>query len=271
MSGAWFSIGGLAVALAVSVDASAADRIVGQVKGDRSDNGLIVSGSIKGLPPATKIWIELVAWPGHPKVASAGPTDDNVVLGPDGTFRSTTLSLPSFALLPAGHYRAKVTSFFNSGWQSLDVLKAAGVELDSKGRSDITTKPTALPDSPDFVPDDPEFPKAGRHLETIRDFDLQPPAQDVAAIEAVKHTTLVVQGSGRSSMPVGESVDFFAKAPGFKITGWSALQDAGKWVVTLDCMDGEKPSKAQWSYDPKTKAVKYLDPLAKTLSYVPPD
>ena len=79
-------------------------------------------------------------------------------------------------------------------------------------------------------------------------------------------------GRGRSSLPIGKSVALFAAAPGFTPNGWTAAKGAGgKWTVTLDCVDGGKKTAAQWEYDPQTQQVKYLDPLAKTLSYVPPE
>lgn len=134
------------------------------------------------------------------------------------------------------------------------------------------TNPTAIPENPDFKPDDPEFPKAARHLDTIRKITIGALTSDVAAIDGVKDAILVVQGRGRSSLSVGKSVDFFVSAGGFKVVGWStAIGSDGKWVVTLDCIDGVNPKKAKWQYDPRTKAVKYLDPLSKLLSYVPPD
>ncbi len=65
---------------------------------------------------------------------------------------------------------------------------------------------------------------------------------------------------------------FFASGSGFKPLAWSAVVEPNaKWTVTLRCIDGGTEKTAQWEYDIKTKSVKYLDPLAKTLSYVPPN
>lgn len=106
----------------------------------------------------------------------------------------------------------------------------------------------------------------------IREVKLGALPGDLAVIDGVKSATLFVQGSGRSSLPVGKSVEWFARAGGFKPITWSAARDPnGNWIVTLDCMNGEKQTTAQWSYDPKSKAVKYLDHLAKTVSYVSPN
>jgi len=157
-------------------------------------------------------------------------------------------------------------------WQTVDVLRKAGVELDSQGRSNIDTDPKAIPESPDFKPNDPEFPSAGRYLSVIREVSLESLPANQAAVEAVKSATLLVQGEGLSSLPVGKSVEWFAKVGGFKPVSWSAqLGPDGKWVITLDCIDGDNPKKTQWSYDPRSKAVRYLDHIAKIISYVPAD
>jgi hypothetical protein len=196
--------------------------------------------------------------------------DANVVIADDGSFRGK-IPAPKGSSFAAGDYRIRITSFFSSGWQSAEVLKKAGVSgLDSFGRSDVHTDPHAIPISPDFKPDDPEFPKDSRHLEAIREVRLGPMSDDHVAIAAVKSATLVVAGLGRSSISVGKSVDFFASAPGFTPLKWTAIAGPnGKWTVTLDCMDGGKEAGARWEYDQKSKSVKYLDPRAKTLSYVP--
>jgi len=231
---------------------------------------MLISGKTENLPSGTKIWVEIIQQPGHAQIHGEGPMDENVVIADDGSFRAK-ISTPTGAPFTTGDFRIRITSFFSSVWQSADVLSKAGVTgLDNLGRSDVYTDPRAIPNSPDFKPDDPEFPKASRHLEAIREVHLGPIPADHAAIAAVKGATLVVAGRGRSSMSVGRSVDFFASAPGFTPLTWSAVAEPnGKWTVTLHSIDGGKEETAQWAYDSNTKSVKYLDPRAKTLSYVP--
>jgi hypothetical protein len=254
-----------------AVSPRAAESVIVALDGSRGGDQLIVTGKTQGLPPGTKLWVEITRLPGHAPSTNGGPMDDHVFVADDGTFKAT-ISKPDRASFPAGTYDIKITSIFNSAWQSVDVLKRAGVQLDNRGRSDLVTNPTAIPASPDFKPDDPEFPKATRHLEAIRKITVGALPSDVAAIDGVKDAILVVEGRGRSSLSVAKSVDFFVSAGGFKAVGWSAaIGSDGKWIVTLDCVDAENPKKAKWQYDPKTKAVKYLDPLSKLLSYVPPD
>jgi len=261
----------LFISLGLVPQSRAAESIIVALDGSRDGDQLIVTGKTQGLPSGTKLWVEITRLPGHAPNVGGGPMDDKVFVAEDGTFKAT-ISKPDGVSFPAGTYDIKITSMFNSAWQSIDVLKRAGVQLDSQGRSDVATNPPAIPESPDFKPRDPEFPKAARYLEAIRKVTVGALASDVAAIDGVKDAILVVQGSGRSSLPVGKSVDFFVSAGGFKAVGWSAaIGSDAKWVVTLDCTDGGNPKKAKWQYDPKTKAVKYLDPLSKLLSYVSAD
>lgn len=240
----------------------------------RNMDGMTVSGTIRNIPVGTKMWVEIIHEPGGHAKEISGPEDDNVIVGPDGKFQAH-IHNPSGVAFRPGSYRVQIETHFNSAWQTIDVLRRAGVELDSQGRSSIYTNPKAVPQSPDFKPSDPEFPNEGRYLIVVREVSLGSAPADQAAIEAVKSATLFVQGRGRSSLPVGKSVGWFASlghSGGFKPIAWSVEADrGGKWTVTLECIDGEKQSKAQWSYDPRSKRVKYLDPLAKVLSYVPAD
>jgi hypothetical protein len=248
----------------------AAGPVIVVVEGSRAGDQLIITGRTQGLPSGTKLWVEITRLPGHAPNAGEGPMDNHVFVAEDGTFKGT-ISKPAEASFPAGTYDIKIMSYFSRAWQSVDVLKRAGVRLDSRGRSDVFTNPTAIPESADFKPDDPEFPKDTRHLEAKRKITVGALAPDLAAINVVKDAVLVVQGMGRSGLSVGKSVDYYASAPGVKVGAWSAAMGSDeKWVVTLDVINGESPTKAKWRYDPKTKTVNYLDPLSKTLSYVTP-
>jgi hypothetical protein len=259
-----------AVSIALAQHSIAAESLIGKVSAERTAGGLNIVGTIQKVPLGTKMRVEIVRKEGRGLKPRDKPSIDTIV-APDGSFRAN-LSNRDGSAFSAGTYTVQITAMFNSGWQSVEVLKKAGVELDSQGRSSITTDPKALPQTPDFKPFDPEFPRAGRYIEVRREVTVTALRADAAAIEAVKNARLTVQGRGRSALPVGKSVELFASAPGFKPKGWSAVQEQrGKWTVTLDCVDGDKETKAQWEYDPKTKVVKYLDPVAKALSYVPPE
>jgi hypothetical protein len=175
------------------------------------------------------------------------------------------------AVLPPGQYNVEVMSNFNSAWQSCAVLRQLEVKTDDKCRSDLETNP-ALPDAPDLVPTDPEFPKASRYLKARRVVTVSAIPADVLAIEAVKAARVSVPGESRSAYPIGKVVEEFGKAPGVTPKTWSASQQpTGKWIVSLAVDNGSEHQQAQWEFDPKSRTVKYLDPLAKTLSWLPKD
>jgi hypothetical protein len=248
----------------------AAESLIGKVTMERTSSGLSIAGTIQKVPPGTKTRIEIVRKAGRALKPMDQPGADAIV-APDGSFRAS-LSNSNGAAFAAGTYTVQITAIFNMFWQSVEVLQKAGVELDGQGRSGLQTNPKALPETPDFKAFDAEFPSAGRYIEVRRDITVPALPSDAAAIEAVKNARLTVQGRGRSDLPVGKSVEWFASASGLSQTAWSAVQGAeGKWTVTLDCVDGGKEKRAQWEYNSRTKAVRYLDPLAKTLSYVPPE
>jgi hypothetical protein len=182
-------------ASAVAQQGPASGSLLGPLTAQRSDTGMVISGTRQKLPAGTKIWVDIIHQPGGPQKPVSGPEDDHVIVNSNGTFQANLQSLGSITF-KAGLYKIMITSFFNSGWQTVDVLRKAGVELDSQGRSSVRTDPKAIPESPDFKPDDPEFPKASRHLSVIRGVKLESLPANLGAIEAVKSATLFVQGRG---------------------------------------------------------------------------
>lgn len=247
--------------------------LLGPLFAQPTTTGMTVVGTIQKVPAGTKMWVTYFDHkPGAPTKLDFVAEDSNVIVKPDGSFRANLVN-PNGTAFREGIYTIQIECRFTSAWrQTVDVLEKAGVELDDQLRSDIYTDPKAIPQSPDFKPNDPEFPNAGRYISVMREVKLGSLPPDAAAIDGVKGATLFVQGSGRSSLPVGGAVEWYARFSGFKPVSWSAVPDAsGKWIVTLDCVDGKKPERAQWSYEPKSRDVKYLDHLAKTISYVPAD
>jgi len=266
------SRGGLmlfALLLAVATTSAAADKkaasLFGPITARRTDQGAVVlQGNVQQLPPGTKVNIEFRRYAGKPVTS---PISAEVRVKSDRTFETEPLTQEGRAIA-AGAYSIEVLCNFNSAWQSADVLRAVGVETDDRGRSDIDTNPTALPKTPDFVSNDKEFPDAARHIEFDRDLVVQALGEDIAAIEAVKKANLTVPDQGRSELNIEQTTRLFANAGGFTPRRWSASPSAaGKWIVVLDCIDGGKQKEAKWEYDPKAKRVRYLDPLAKLLSW----
>lgn len=156
----------------------------------------------------------------------------------------------------AGRHRVAVVAYFNRGWQTPDILSLVGED----GRN--------LPSSA-LRPDDPEFPNAARHLQEVRSIEFPATSGETLAIEKVKNAKLYVQGMGQAVDNVGFIVNEFAKAPGFKPLSWSAQRTGTKWVVTFNCLDGTTRKQARWEYNPASGKIRYLDPLSKSLSWMP--
>jgi hypothetical protein len=225
------------------------DSLIQQVSATRTeDGGIIILGKTK-LPKGTKLMID---------ISRSGSLlgQANVTVNEGGSFSSepfTNKGKPH----KSGLYKVTITSHFTSIWQSNDVLLQVG-------KNGAKLPPGQL------VPDDPEFPKAGGHLEVSFDITFPGMSPEQQALHTVWEAVLTVQGKGRSADAIKDVVAYFVKGGGFKPTGWSAkLSSNGVWIVTLNCIDAGEKKQAQWEYNPNTKAVKYLDPLAKLLSWTP--
>lgn len=227
----------------------ARDPLIQQVSARRIENGGIIILGKANLPKGTKLMIDL-SRSGRPLGQS------KVIVNEDGNFSSepfTNKNKPHIS----GLYKVTIYSYFTEIWQSDEVLAKVG-ENGSK-----------LP-AAQLVPDDPEFPKAGGHLSVSFDISFPGISLELQAIQAVKDAILTLPEKGRSADPIKNVVALFEKAGGFKAIDWSAKQSSnGTWIVTLNCIDAKKRKQAQWEYNPKTKTVKYLDPLAKILSWLP--
>lgn len=214
------------------------------------EGGVEIRGQVL-LPPSTRIWVERISSDGR-NLGTA-----KTVVGPNGEFVAGPFSDKGRAPA-AGPAKLRFLAHFTTLWQADVVLQAVG------------TGGSKLPQSA-LTPDDEEFPTAGGHWMELRDVVFPEIPESVVAIDRVKSAKLTVRGQGASSDSVGAVVDYFASAPGFRPIGWSAELVESKWVVTLDCMDGSQRKRAQWEYDPSSKSVRYLDPLAKLLSWLPAD
>ena len=217
-----------------------------------SGGGIVLSGKLL-LPKASKIGLDLI----HPASQRLlGQT--KVDLSDNGYFESEPFTNRGKPHEP-GPYDIRVYSYFTEIWQPPEIIAFVGKDG------------TLLPASA-LIANDPEFPDTGRHLSEIRQVTFPPVSADLAAIEAVKNARLLVTGRGRSAGLIKNVVLWFERAGGFEALLWSADQRSdGVWVVTLICNDAGKPTKAQWEYNATTKKVRYLDPLAKLLSYLPPE
>ena len=119
---------------AVAGEGASTGSLVGPLTAERSGDGMVISGTIEKFPAGTKIWVTIIHEPGGPTKPISGPEDDNVIIGSDGKFQAR-LHSGSDAAFRVGTYKIMLECHFNSGWQAVDILRQAGVELDSKGRS----------------------------------------------------------------------------------------------------------------------------------------
>ena len=238
-----------------------AESLIKQIVAQRDANGAILIIGQANLPKGTKIMIDLIR--GNKLLGQS-----TVYLAEEGKFKSDAFT-DRGKPYPEGSYKISLMSYFTKIWQSADVLAKVG--------ENGILLPQLL-----LTPDDPEFPNATKHLEVNLDIVfpkvLTPKISskqevvnlDNEIIKAVQEAYLEIPGKGRSADPIIKVVALFEKAGGFKALKWSAKLGAKeKWVITLDCIDAGKQKQAQWEYDPKLKSVKYLDPLAKILSWLP--
>ncbi len=247
--GQLFTIGVIAVLVSLSGQVYASEPLVSGAAAKRLDNGSIVITGTTQLPVGTQLCVSL---PTNARLV--GQT--KCVVDKGGHFEAGNFTNGGKAW-PAGSYKVRVLSYFTKLWQPSHVLAQVG-------ENGARLPPGSL------VPDDPEFPKSSGHLDVTVSVTFPEIALNTVVIQAVQESKLNVVGKGRSAFPVKEVVEYFIKGGGFRPLSWSARrQNDDKWVVTLDCIDAGKKKQAQWSYNPKTREVKYLDPLAKLLSWWP--
>jgi hypothetical protein len=218
--------------------------------GRDSEGQVTVTGSLL-LPSRTNIWVDLFAE--KPKIREQPLGHSESYLGSGGALQAGPFDLPE-----PGRYRVLVTAYFNGAWQSPEILALVG------------TSGVKLPKSA-LEPDDPEFPQSGGHLEYWGSVSVPALSPELKAIQAVKSAKLFVKGKGQAVDTVDEIVKYF-DAPGLQFYPgeWSARLGAdGTWIVSLQHKWGEEQKTANWECDPRTRRVKYLDPEAKTLSWLP--
>jgi hypothetical protein len=121
------------------------------------------------------------------------------------------------------------------------------------------------------VPDDPEFPQHGRHVDEQRSVAFGPIAHETHIIERVKQARIEVKDRGLSTKPIEEVIRIHVQAtPDAEPVSpaWAAREVAqGVWSVTFSYKRNGKLGTAEWRLDKKTGTVSYADPIAKALSY----
>jgi hypothetical protein len=218
----------------------------------RDSTGLAVIEGKTLLPRRTKIAIDV--YRGNSRKAKDLLGGSKTDVGAQGM-----ISAGPFDVSTTRTIRVNISSYFNGPWeQPVEVIAAVG--------PDGTKLPIKA-----LTPDDPEFPERGGHIEYEAVLTLPAPSAEYLAIAAVKQAKLFVKGKGQAVDTVGDIVKFFDK-PGveFYPGDWSATNlGDGKWKVSLAHRWGKEQKVANWEYDSRTGRVRYLDPEAKMLSWLP--
>ncbi|HTB21455.1 MAG TPA: serine/threonine-protein kinase [bacterium] len=222
-----------------------------------SGNGMILSGVVS-LPPDTELSVTL-----RPFMSKKIIGQSKGIVGERGKFLTegfTNVGAP----WEYGKYDVDVVAYFSQGVQPAPVLSVVG----EKGLN--------LQPSQDLRPNDEEFPDAGVHLQAARSVTFMAELEDDGndpgrAIQAVRQATLDVKGKGLSADNIDGCLAMFKSGGGFDPMGWSAVFKTPVWVVTLNYLNGGKSDTCDWSFDPRSKEVRYLDPKSKMLSWTPKD
>jgi hypothetical protein len=214
----------------------------------RDSNGGIIIAASTNLPDGLKLWVQL----------ADGSTSKTQVSG--GKFESEPFSNKGKMIQPGPH-RVSFLAYFNAAWQQPDsVLQVTG-----KGGSKLKGKL--------FRKTDPDVIDSDRMLEYRTTVAFPTASRELEAISLVKSSTLVVDGE-RSSATVAQTVDAFLK-PGTGITmgsGWKAIAKGSNiYEVQLGICDAANDGPAIWQADLSSRKVRYINKVAKDMSYLPPD
>jgi hypothetical protein len=244
----------------------------------RTDDGEIVISGTTNLPDGLKLWVEVED--GHlplgaPKVVAS----DEAVFVKRGQFASAPLwrSVPNTRFtrkgwpksvqvdyrltpFPEGKFRIHFVSYFNSSWQTHEVLMALGGE-DGKRLSGSILKNTDA--------DVSDSPKVMDYLLTLPFPALSPAAK---AINLVRASILNVPDEGRSAGDIQANIDYFLSTPGVRAgNGWSAKATSPTvYEVSYDFIDGAQgETQGIWTANIVSGEVNYVNKDAKILSWTP--
>lgn len=242
-----------------------------------ADGRIVISGTTN-LPDGLKMWIEIEQGRSSRGASNVIATDDSVIVK-DGKFSSASLwsHVPNTRFAKSGWpdtvsvdtrdvpfpqrtFTVHFTSYFNSAWQTPEVLSSLGGEDGKKLKGEILAKT-----DPDVI----DSPK-------IVDYRLALPFPAItpgaAAINLVRGAILTVPGKGRSAGDIQANVDYFMNSPGIKTAqGWAATpKESNTFEVSYGFIDGDNgQQQAIWLANLSTKQVRYLNEYAKEFSWTP--
>lgn len=213
-----------------------------QLDGARTNTGATAVRGRIALPDQTKLWVDI----GKAKA-------DATVLG--GTFTAADFGDELRPL--QGLQRVRIEALFNGAWQPASVLAAVG-DGAKKLRGDCAKKT------------DPDVTDSNIEISCSKSVVLPPLSAEQRAILAVRNAVLTVPGQGRSHGTINETVTLYlTPGAGLRVRGgWSAKLIDGVYEVVFDFSpDGP----AIWAFNPKTGTVKYINHVAKLMSYLVAD
>lgn len=251
----------------------------------RGPEGELYITGTTNFPDGMKIWVHV----GAPKPVAS---DDDVRINnsrfrtkalwrevPNPLFTSKVAKFPDAAKLKfrktpirAGSYKVQFEAYFNSGWQTPEVLTMLGGEGGKKLHGKL------------FKDLNPDVIDSSKALEYAIAVDLPVLTSEAKAISLVKAAVLTVPGEGRSATDIEANIDLTiadsavlaksfhgANAKGvLPAKGWIAkAKDKGTYEVIFDYTDGDAPAQAIWNVDLMTGVVRYINEHAKTLSWTP--
>ena len=213
----------------------------------RTEDGRIVISGTTNLPDGLKMWVE-VEEGCLPQGAAKVVASDEAVVVRNGRFASSPLwlSVPNTRFtrkgwpkgiqvddrlkpFPEGKFKVHFESYFNSAWQTHDVLTALGGEDGKKLNGPILKETdTDVIDSPKIVD----------YLQTLF---FHPISHEAKAINLVRAAILTVPDEGRSAGDIQANVDYFMSngvKPGKE---WAAKAKSSTiYEVSYDFINGSQ-------------------------------
>ena len=221
--------------------------LVSSATAGRSEDCSVTVSGLLLLPRGTNISVKRYSGGSDHKLIDS--VDAQV--GADGKFSAV---FPwKDGMYPAfGVNRVAINADFNYSSQSETVLSVVG----NHGRN----LPHRL-----LKPDDAEFPSEGGRLHELLDLKFPKMSSACRAIEGVRQSEITYRSTAQGTIQLDAAINKNADLSRIKLSKWTAVQQGGKWVVTLDAHDIED-KKATWEFEEATNKVKYLDPFSKFLS-----
>lgn len=215
----------------------------------RPDGGLVEISAAVSLPINTQVWVQLY---------TQNNKNEAVLTLKEHLHEDGILKTQPFELAKSGKYRLRLSAHFNNIWQSPAVRELVG---DEGKKLPITA----------LEPNDREFPSEGGSMESWHDIVVPLMSEKYSAIQKVKDSKLFVQDKGQAVDTVSEITKFYGPL-GLRAVKWDAEEVPGhKWNVSLDHYWGDERKTAHWEFDSASQRVRYLDPEAKLLSWLPED